>query len=297
MALSPLVKPGTLKKSGVASSGTTTTEPKSRGRGGGPAEPPAPTSCAMAFVVWVSMVIPITLLLAQVSLPLTCSTHVDVSWVVNVRDGPAAPELAMDFPGTDERRLCRTECRGSHDDRRRRHHVRLLRSQQRDGLLLWTLHQRWRPLLRSHRVLAVQGGSTVADAPWSLPSPCWIPSCVPGAVARSGRGESILAAECGIQRGPRGCGHCHHEKLARPSSGGHPQVTVPEGIRTPEAGIRSRRRGGPAVGTLQSHFAPPLLDPIHGRLTAHLPSCSVVLVDGRRFDVYFPGGFNDCDRG
>jgi len=67
MALSPLVKPGTLKKSGVASSGTTTTEPKSRGRGGGPAEPPAPTSFAMAFVVWVSMVIPITLLLAQVS--------------------------------------------------------------------------------------------------------------------------------------------------------------------------------------------------------------------------------------
>ena len=67
MALSPLVKPGTLKKSGVASSGTTTTEPKSRGHGGGQAEPPATTSFAMAFVVWVSMVIPITLLLAQVS--------------------------------------------------------------------------------------------------------------------------------------------------------------------------------------------------------------------------------------
>ena len=67
MALSPLVKPGTLKKSGVASSGTTTTEPKSRGHGGGQAEPPATSSFAMAFVVWVSMVIPITLLLAQVS--------------------------------------------------------------------------------------------------------------------------------------------------------------------------------------------------------------------------------------
>ena len=61
MALYTLV---TLKKSGVASSGTTTTELKSRGRGGGPAEPPA---FAMALVVWVSMVIPITLLLAQVS--------------------------------------------------------------------------------------------------------------------------------------------------------------------------------------------------------------------------------------
>ena len=64
MALYPLVKPGTLKKSGVASSDTTTTELKSRGRGGGPAEPPA---FAMALVVWVSMVIPIALLLAQVS--------------------------------------------------------------------------------------------------------------------------------------------------------------------------------------------------------------------------------------
>jgi len=67
MVLYPLVKPGTLKKSGVASSGTTTTELKSRGRGGGPAEPPPPTSFAMALVVWVAMVIPITLLLAQVS--------------------------------------------------------------------------------------------------------------------------------------------------------------------------------------------------------------------------------------
>ena len=67
MVLYPLVKPGTLKKSGVASSGTPTTELKSRGRGGGPAEPPPPTSFAMALVVWVAMVIPITLLLAQVS--------------------------------------------------------------------------------------------------------------------------------------------------------------------------------------------------------------------------------------
>ena len=57
MALSPLVKPGTLKKSGVASSGTTTTELKSRG---GPVASPAPTSFAMALVVWVSMVIPTT---------------------------------------------------------------------------------------------------------------------------------------------------------------------------------------------------------------------------------------------
>ena len=60
MSLYPPVKPGTLKKSGVASSGTTTAELKSRGRGGGPAEPPAPASFAMALVVWVSMVIPTT---------------------------------------------------------------------------------------------------------------------------------------------------------------------------------------------------------------------------------------------
>ena len=52
MALSPLVKPGTLKKSGVAS-GTTAAELKSRG---GPVESPAPASFAMAFVVWVAMV-------------------------------------------------------------------------------------------------------------------------------------------------------------------------------------------------------------------------------------------------
>ena len=83
MALYPLVKPDTLKKSGVASSGTTTrpSSYKSRGRGGGPAEPPATTSFAMAFVLWVSMVIPITLLLAQVSF--SCfHSHAQHMWVL-----------------------------------------------------------------------------------------------------------------------------------------------------------------------------------------------------------------------
>ena len=81
MALCPLVKPGTLKKSGVASSGTTTTEPKSRGHGGGQAEPPATTSFAMAFVVWALMVVPITLLLAQVSF--SCfHSHAQHMWML-----------------------------------------------------------------------------------------------------------------------------------------------------------------------------------------------------------------------
>ena len=112
----------------------------------------------------------------------------------------------------------------------------------------------------------------------------------------SGRGESILAAEhCGIQRGrgPLGCVHCNHKKHALSSPGGNIQITLPGGIRTPEVGVPSRRRAGPAVGIVQPSCSPALLDPIHGRLTAHLPSGFLVFVDGRRlarFCDVFPGG-------
>ena len=53
--------------------------PRTRRRPG--AEPPATTSFAMAFVLWVSMVIPITLLLAQVSF--SCfHSHAQHMWVL-----------------------------------------------------------------------------------------------------------------------------------------------------------------------------------------------------------------------